>query len=350
MTEIASAAADVEGPGPEAQADGAEDLRGTFVSATVTGLTDQHVAVSLPGGAEGLIPRADLGRGAEPSVGEALQVYVEQESGERYLVSRDKAQRAAVLDALEKLHAEGAVVEGEVVSATQGGFAVDIGVRAFCPSSQVSLRPVRDADELLGQSFRFKIIRFQKGRQNIVLSRRALLENDQDKVFARLKVGALLEGVVRRFADFGAFVDIGGVEGLLHVGDMSWGRISKPSEAVELGQHLTLKVLRFDKKSKRISLGLRQCQDDPWVTVPTKYTEGTPVKGLVVSKTDFGCFIEVEPGVEGLVHATGPMVTASAKCILDKTDIGDELQATVLDVDQGQKRMSLALLETTTAS
>ncbi|MCA9549671.1 MAG: S1 RNA-binding domain-containing protein [Myxococcales bacterium] len=324
-----------------------DDLRGTFVPATVTGLTDMHVSVSLPGGVEGLIPRSDFGRveGEPAAVGDAFEVYVEQESGERYLVSRDKALRMAGLNALEKLHADDAVIEGEVVSATQGGFAVDIGVRAFCPASQISLRPVRDPDELLGQTFRFKIIRFQKARQNIVLSRRALLEREQDKTFGRLKVGALVEGTVRRFAEFGAFVDIGGVEGLLHVGDMSWGRVSKPGEVVSIGQELTLKVLRFDKKAKRISLGLRQCQDDPWLGVPAKYTEGTRVKGLVVSKTDFGCFIEVEPGVEGLVHSTGPMVTATAKKVLDKTDIGDELEARVLDVDQGQKRMSLALFE-----
>ena len=330
------------------------DLRGTFVPATVTGLTDQHVAVSLPGGAEGLIPRADFGRAeaADPrlAVGDALDVYVEQESGDRYLVSQDKAQRIKRLDELERLHAEDATVEGEVVSVTEGGFAVDVGVRAFCPSSQLSLRPIRDPDALLGQTFRFKIIRMQKARQNIVLSRRALLETEQDQALSRLKVGAIVEGTVRRFSDFGAFVDLGGVEGLLHIGDMSWGRISKPSEAVAIGQQLTLKVLRLDNKAKRISLGLRQCQDDPWVTVPQRYPAGTAVKGLVVSKTDFGCFIEVEPGVEGLVHSTGPMVTSTAKRALDKVDIGEELAATVLDLDQSQKRMSLALLEAASAS
>lgn len=160
-----------------------DDLRGTFVPATVTGLTDMHVSVSLPGGVEGLIPRSDFGRveGEPAAVGDAFEVYVEQESGERYLVSRDKALRMAGLNALEKLHADDAVIEGEVVSATQGGFAVDIGVRAFCPASQISLRPVRDPDELLGQTFRFKIIRFQKARQNIVLSRRALLSGSRTR-------------------------------------------------------------------------------------------------------------------------------------------------------------------------
>lgn len=325
-----------------------EDLRGAFVSATVTRIEDEHVAVSLPGEREGLIPRADLAwteDGPGLSVGEALSVYVEQDSGDRYLVSKDKADRMAALDRIGKLHKAGELVEGEVVGASESGYVIDVGVRAFCPGSQFALRPVKNPEEVLGQTFSFKISRYQKNRQNVVLSRRALLEKERDHAMSRLKVGALVEGTVRRFADFGAFVDIGGLDGLLHISDMSWGRVSKPSQIVAIGDKLTLKVLRFDKKNRRVSLGLRQCQDDPWLAVPDKYGEGTPVKGLVVSKTDYGAFIEIEPGVEGLVLATGPMVTDEAKKRIDKIEIGDDCEAKVLDVDQGQKRMSLVLIE-----
>lgn len=326
-----------------------EDLRGAFVDATVTGINDEHVAVQLPGDVQGIIPRTDLARRATDdvnvSVGDSFSVYVEQHSGERYLVSKDKADRMAQLDRLGAMSKAGELVEGEVVGATKDGLVVDVGVRAFCPNAQFALRPLRNPDEVLGQTFTFKISRFQKARQNVVLSRRAMLEKDRDRAIKQLKVGALVQGRVARFTDFGAFVDIGGVDGLLHIGDMSWGRINKPSEAVELGQTLTLKVLKFDKKTRRISLGLRQCQDDPWLTVSERYPSGTRVRGPVVSKTDFGCFIEIEGGVEGLVHISGPMVTDTAQKILSKTDVGDELEATVLDLDASHKRMSLALYE-----
>lgn len=326
-----------------------EDLRGAFVDATVTAIEDEHVSVALPGEALGIIPRGDLVRLSQDdlgvAVGDSFSVYVEQHSGDRYLVSKDKADRMAQLTRLGPISKSGELIEGVVVGVTDGGFVVDVGVRAFCPSSQFSLRPVRDADELMGQTFSFKITRYQKARQNVVLSRRALLEKERDSALKHLKVGALVEGRVVRFADFGAFVDIGGIDGLLHIGDMSWGRINNPSEVVQIGDELTLKVLKFDKKTRRISLGLRQCQDDPWLTVPQRFASGTRVRGPVVSKTDFGCFIEIEPGVEGLVHTSGPMVTDTAQRALAKTDIGDELEATVLDLDPSQKRMSLALFE-----
>lgn len=326
-----------------------EDLRGEFVDAIVTSINDEHVTVSLRSEAQGMIPRADLVRigSAElgVNVGDSFSVYVEQPMGEHYLVSKDKADRMAQFDRLGALKRAGELVEGEVVGIADGGFVIDVGVRAFCPGSQFALRPVRNPDQLLGQTFTFKIARFEKNRQNVVLSRRALLEKERDTAVGRIKVGALVQGKVVRFTDFGAFVDIGGVDGLLHIGDMSWGRINKPSEIVELGEELTLKVLKFDKKNQRISLGLRQCNDDPWLTVAETYPAGTRVNGPIVSKTDFGCFIDIGRGIEGLVHVTGPMVTDTAQKVLNKADIGDELEATVLDLDISQKRMSLALHE-----
>lgn len=323
-----------------------EDLRGAFVAATVTDVAPDHVKVRLEGDAIGTIPAADFGRGGpDVAVGDAFSVYVEQPSREGYLVSKDKAERMAALDRIGAAYEAKEIIEGVVVAASGSGYTVDVGVRAFCPGSQFSLRPIRDPEEVLGQTFRFKVSKFQHSRQNVVLSRRRLLEKERDKLFGRLKVGALVDGTVRRFADFGAFVDIGGIDGLLHVDDLSWGRVRKPSDVVSIGDELTLKVLKFDKKSRKVSLGLRQCQDDPWLEVADKYPIGTAVQGQVVAKTDYGCFIEVAPGVEGLVHITGPAVTDTAKKQLEKTDIGDELKAQVIAVDAHAKRMSLALDE-----
>lgn len=326
-------------------------LEGQVVPGQITEVTDDQLTLKLgEGDATGVLSASDFTRQGQEhgmSVGDQLDVYVDSVGSEpgHYLVSKDKADRLATLDRLHGVFNRKETLEGEVVSEVDGGFAVDVGMKAFLPSSQVALRPVGNPDEVLGQRFTFKIIRFEKRRQNVVLSRRVLLEGERERVFSKLRVGAIVKGVVRSLADYGAFVDIGNSEGLLHVSDMSWARVKHPSEVVEVGQDLLVKVLRFDKKNKRVSLGLKQVQDDPWAAAPDKYAAGTKVKGMVVSKTDFGCFIQVEPGVEGLVHATGNMVTDAAKAKVKKADIGDELEAEVLDLDLAQKRLSLKLIE-----
>ena len=237
-------------------------------------------------------------------------------------------------------------MSGEVVSAIEGGFDVEVmGIRAFLPASQVGLRPVRNPFEVLGHTFNFKVIRFNKSRYNVVLSRKVLLGEERKQTFKRLREGAIVDGVVRSVVDFGAFVDLGAVEGLLHVTDMSYGRLGHPSKVVDVGDKLTVKVLKIDKKARRISLGLKQLEDDPWVDASGRYPKGTEVKGLVVSKTDFGCFIEVEPGLEGLVISKGPMVSDRARAKLRRTDIGDEIEAVVLDLDRAGRRFSLRLKE-----
>lgn len=324
---------------------------GRVLEASVKELGENHVVVNLPGIGEGLVPRRELiPRGSDTvtvGVGDALSVYVEhQAEAGRYFVSKDMADRLAQLEQIERAYESGQTVQGEVVGEMPGGYAVDIGVKAFLPASQVALRAPKDPEEVLGQTLDFKIIRYDRARTNVVLSRRALLEAERDKTLDRLRIGSIVEGTVVRLADFGAFVDLGPVEGLLHISDISWGKITHPSEVVKVGQALTLKVLRFDKKAQKLSLGLRQIEDDPWVQAKTKYPPGTKVRGMVVSKTDFGCFIEIEQGLEGLVHATGPLVSDSAKERLRKTDIGEELSALVLDLDLTARRLSLAVLET----
>ena len=324
-----------------------EPLDGRFVSAEVVEEGSDRIRVRLDGGMEGVLFRSDLRTGARAtSLASTFSVYVEHGSQDgSYVVSKDKADRMACLDRVQRAFEREEVLEGEVVSMTDGGFHVDVGVKAFLPASQIALRPIKDADEVLGHSFHFRVIRFSRGRQNVVLSRRVLLEVERDEALARLKVGALVDGVVRRLTDFGAFIDVGGAEGLLHLNDMGWGRVRRPEDVVQAGQRLKLKVLRFDKKAKRLSLGLRQVQDDPWLKVPEKYPNGTRASAFVVSKTDYGVFVEVERGVEGLVMTAGPMVTESAKRALSRVDIGDDVEVVVIDLDPSQKRMSLVLHE-----
>ena len=324
-----------------------EPLDGRFIPAKVVEEAPDRLRVRLSTGEEGVLDRSDFNVSERPVwSGAEFTVYVEHSAPDgTYIVSKGKADRMARLDLIQKAFEEGTVVDGEVVAVTEGGFHVDVGVKAFLPASQIALRPVKDPDEVLGRSFRFRVIRFSRGRQNVVLSRRSLLAVEREEALARLKVGALVDGTVRRLADFGAFVDVGGVEGLLHLSDMGWGRVRRADEVVQVGQRLKLKVLRFEKKTKRVSLGLRQVQDDPWLKVPEKYAAGTRVTGFVVSKTDYGVFVEIERGVEGLVMTAGPMVTSTARRALARVDIGDDLDVTVLDVDPGQKRMSLVLCE-----
>lgn len=309
----------------------------------------EAVRVSLPSepAAEGIVAQGDLTE--RPAPGAQLEVYVEQLSSESppvYLVSAEKAARLAMYRPVEAAFKAGEVVEGELVSTTEGGYVVDLmGIAAFCPASQVGLRPPRSPQELYGRKLSFKIIRFNRERHNVVLSRRVLLEAERERTMKKLKEGAILDGRVRSLTDFGAFVDLGGVEGLLHISDMSWGRVGHPSKLVSVGDKLVVKVLKLENKGRRISLGLKQLEDDPWLTAAERYPAGSKVQGMVVSRTDFGCFLEVEPGVDGLIHASGPMVSAQAQRAIAKIQIGDELEAEVYDIDRSARRMSLLWID-----
>jgi small subunit ribosomal protein S1 len=326
-----------------------EIMEGRVLGATVASLAEDRVLVELEGSARGWLPLADV-RDREtgaPRVkaGDRIEVFVEQRAGGEWQVSRDKAERLALVDRLEARFRAGETVEGMVVGEVDGGFAVDLGLKAFLPASQIAARPVRDPDQVLGQTFALKIIRFDRERANVVVSRRAVVEAERERSLGALKADAIVEGTVRSLVDYGAFVDVGGIDGLLHISDMSWGRVKHPSDVVQVGQRLTVKVLKLDPKAGKVSLGLRQLEDDPWLEVPSKYPVGTQVTGLVVSKTDYGCFLALQPGVDGLVHSTGPMVTDGARAALKKADIGDDLTARVVDLDLSQKRLSLVLVE-----
>jgi small subunit ribosomal protein S1 len=233
------------------------------------------------------------------------------------------------------------------VARVKGGLSVDIGVKAFLPGSQVDLRPVRNLDKLIGQRYKFKVIKFNKKRNNIVLSRRALLEEERESLkkdtLAKLQEGQLMEGVIKNITDYGAFVDLGGIDGLLHITDMSWGRINHPSERFKVGEQINVKVLKFDPNSERVSLGLKQITDDPWNQVEDKYPPTTRVKGRVVSLTDYGAFVEIEEGIEGLVHISEMSWTKRIKHPSKVVSVGDEVETVVLDLDVPNRRISLGM-------
>jgi len=306
---------------------------------------DDHVVVQLTAGMNALVSARDFG--VPPRSGDEVDVYVDGFNAETkmYAASHDKAKRLRALDAVGRAFQGSKTIEGEVVSTTEGGFVVDVGLRAFLPASQVGLRPLRDPDQILGQRLEFRVLRFNRNRANIVLSRRPLLEAERKEVLRTVRVGAIVEGVVRDIAEQGVGVEVGGADGFIHRSDLSWSRTEKPEQVVSAGQKLRLKVLKVDKKRGRVQLGLRQAQDDPWANADAKYPPGSPVRGMVVSKTDVGCFIEFEPGLEGLIFATGPLATDAAKDRLRKADIGDELDAIVVEVNLLAKRISLQLAE-----
>ncbi len=286
------------------------------------------------------------------AVGNRIQVYIEQrEDAEgNLLISKEKADKMKIWDELEVAHQQEQEVHGKVVSRIKGGMMVDIGVKAFLPGSQIDLTPVRDLDGLVGKTFPFKIIKINHRRGNVVISRRALLEETRDKrrqsTLSTLAEGQLLEGTVKNITDYGAFLDLGGIDGLLHITDISWGRVGHPSDMFAVGDRLEVLVLKYDRESGRISLGLKQKTADPWMNIASKYPEGSRVNGKVVSLTDYGAFVELEPGVEGLVHVSEMSWTHEVRHPSRVVAVGDAVDAQVLHVDQQGRKISLGMKQT----
>ena len=283
------------------------------------------------------------------SVGDPVEVLVEEVESEdgQLVLSKEKAERLKVWDEISNAYDNEEAVEGTIVARVKGGLSVDIGVKAFLPGSQVDLRPVRNLEALLGEKANFKIIKFNKRRGNIVLSRRALLETERKKMrestLTTLSEGQILDGVIKNLTDYGAFIDLGGIDGLLHITDMSWGRINHPSELFQVGDEIKVKVLKFDQEAERVSLGLKQIQPDPWIDAGMRYPLGMRIQGKVVSLTDYGAFIELEPGIEGLVHVSEMSWTKRVKHPSKVVTIGDEVEAVVLDVDERDRKISLGM-------
>ncbi|MEC7751182.1 MAG: 30S ribosomal protein S1 [Myxococcota bacterium] len=333
----------------EAQHDQIQE--GQLVKGTVVAIKGDHVLVDVGYKSEGAIPLYEFRNEEEEaySVGSEVTVYIERsENDQGYIdVSKEKADRLRVWDEIAEAYEKDEVVKGTIVARVKGGLHVDIGVKAFLPGSQVDLRPVRNLDRMVGEEYEFKIIKFNRRRPNIVLSRRALLEREREALktdtMDRLDAGAKLTGIIKNLTDYGAFVDLGGIDGLLHITDMSWGRINHPSQLFNVGDEVDVVVLRYDQDTERVSLGVKQLTADPWDEAKDKYPLGSHVSGKVVSMTDYGAFIEIEPGVEGLVHVTEMSWTRRIKHPSRMVAIGDDVDAMVLDIDLENKRISLGM-------
>ena len=330
---------------------------GSIITGVVIDIDNEWVTVHAGLKSEGVIPRSQfLDDNGEFHLEIGDEVYValeaiEDGSGETRL-SREKARRAETWKALESSFENSEVVRGAINGKVKGGFTVDIhGIRAFLPGSLVDVRPVRDTAHLEGQTLDFKVIKLDQKRNNIVVSRRAVLEQansaEREALLANLQEGAVLKGVVKNLTDYGAFVDLGGVDGLLHITDMAWRRIKHPSEVVKVGDEIDVKVLKFDRETNRVSLGLKQLGSDPWVNIKSRYPENSRVKARVTNLTDYGCFAELEQGVEGLVHVSEMDWTNKNIHPSKVVQVGDEVEVMILDIDEERRRISLGMKQCT---
>ena len=326
---------------------------GEIVRGTVVEIGKEFVTIDVGYKSEGQVPvsqfctRDDT---VEVKPGDEIDVYLERREDDEGIIilSKDKADKMKVWDEISRTCQQGdGMIEGMVVSRVRGGLTVDIGVSAFLPGSQIDLHPVRDLDKFIGKSFTFKILKFNQGRGNIVLSRRAILEEEREvlkkETLKNLCVGAVVEGIVKNITDYGAFIDLGGIDGLLHITDISWGRVGHPAKRFSMGDQISVKVINLDEESGRVSLGLKQLSPDPWSMVEEKYPAGSRVRGKAVSITDYGVFVELEEGLEGLVHVSEMSWTKKIKHPSKYVHIGDIVEAVVLNVDSEKKRISLGM-------
>ncbi|MEM7026872.1 MAG: 30S ribosomal protein S1 [Pseudomonadota bacterium] len=326
---------------------------GTIVSATVVDVIDDNVIVNAGLKSEGIIPIEqffDENGDLEVSLGDSVDVAldsIEDGYGETRL-SREKAKRKIAWEELEKAHEADETVKGVITERVKGGFTVDIDkVRAFLPGSLVDVRPVRDTSYLEGKPLEFKVIKIDQRRNNVVVSRRAVVESEnsteREELLENLSEGALVKGVVKNLTDYGAFLDLGGIDGLLHITDMAWKRVKNPSEIVNIGDEIEVKVLKFDREKNRVSLGLKQMGEDPWMDLTRRYPEGARLHGKVTNLADYGCFVELEEGVEGLVHVSEMDWTNKNVHPSKLVHIGDEVDVVILDIDQERRRISLGM-------
>jgi len=325
---------------------------GDVLNGIVVAVDSEYVTVDIGYKSEGQISISefkDQDGNLGVKVGDKMDVLLERKEGDDSLItlSKEKADKLKAWRSVSKAFREGEIVDGTINSRIKGGLTVDIGINAFLPGSQIDIRPVRNLDKFIGKRFKFKVIKFNKKRSNIVLSRRVLLEEERKvlrgETLKHLKEGEILDGVVKNITDYGAFVDLGGIDGLLHITDISWSRINHPSEKVSVGERIKVKVLNFDRDRERVSLGLKQISPDPWDEVNEKHPVGSQVKGRVVSITDYGAFVELGEGVEGLVHISEMSWTKKVKHPSQVVGVGDIIDAVVLDVDVPKKRISLGM-------
>jgi small subunit ribosomal protein S1 len=321
------------------------------VTGTVVKITDKHVVIDIGLKSEGLIPLEQvLDHEGKPKfkAGDTVDVVVEREEPEGgYLVNYEKALRHKIWDKLEKAANDKTPVKGMVVSRVKGGLTVDIGIKAFLPGSQIEVRPVRNLDGYIGTEIEVRVIKLNKKRGNVVISRKEILEEEQNEkkavTLAQLEEGSVLTGTVKNLTDYGAFVDMGGLDGLLHITDMSWGRLTHPRDLVNVGDEIQVKVLKFDKEKQRVSLGFKQLTPDPWLDATERYPIGAQVRGRVLSVTDYGAFVELEQGIEGLVHVSEMTWSKRMKHPSKMVKPGDEVDTIILSVNPNDRRISLGM-------
>jgi len=325
---------------------------GSIVKGRVLQIRSGVVMLDLGYKSDGIIPVEQFTEEELKNLkpGEELEVFLEaaEDSNGNLILSREKAKKMQVWDVLNRAHQTGAPVKGTIVSMIKGGVTVDLGgVAAFLPGSQIDIRPVRNLNQLLGQTLEMKIVKMNSGRGNIVLSRRSILEDQQnvkkEETLAAMTEGQTISGVIKNVTEYGAFVDLGGIDGLLHITDMSWGRVGHPSELFKIGDKLEVVVLKYDREKQKVSLGLKQKSLDPWAAAAERYPVGARVSGKVVSLTDYGAFVELEHGVEGLVHVSEMSWTQKVKHPSKLVSVGAMIQAQVLNVDPMGKRISLGM-------
>ena len=325
---------------------------GGVVKGRVVGITSTHVLIDVGYKSEGGIPIqefSDRHGNLQVKVGDEVDVFFDSSEGENggIVLSRERAENIKLWEEIEKAYNEGLGIEGRIVGKVKGGFRVDVGVPGFLPGSHVDIRPSRNLDRFIGTTDRFVILKYNRARGNVVLSRRALLEKERDslkkEILKVLEEGVILEGTVKNITGYDAFVDLGGIDGILHISDMSWGRINHPSEVVHVGEKLKVVVLKFDPEKERISLGIKQLTPDPWHTVAEKYPVGSRVQGKVISLMDYGAFVELESGIEGLIHISEMSWTKKVSHPSKILQVGQTVEVVVLNVDPSHRRISLGL-------
>ena len=325
-----------------------------IIEGRVIGINEKEILVDIGFKSEGIINRDEFYSEDLPDVGGKIDVYLERmedESGKTVL-SKEKADFLRRWIELRKIFDSGEIISGKIIKRIKGGMVVDLkGVQAFLPGSQIDVRPVKDFDKYLDVEMEMKVVKFNEMRKNVVVSHKAILEESlaekRDEIFSKLEVGAIMEGRVKNITDFGVFIDLGGIDGLLHITDLSWGRINHPSEIISMDDSLTVKVIDFDNEKKRVSLGLKQLTPHPWETIETDFPEGEKVKGKVVSMTNYGAFIEIKSGIEGLIHVSEMSWTRHVKNPSELYSLGDEVEAIVLSIDTEERKISLGAKQLT---
>jgi small subunit ribosomal protein S1 len=325
---------------------------GEVVTGRIISIDKDHVLVDIGYKSEGQIRIQEFKNEdgeVTAKLDDSVEVMVEwwDDEEERVVLSKEKAANIKIWDAIKTSYDEDGTVEGVISNRVKGGFSVDIGVQAFLPGSQADLRPIRNLDELVGQTFEFKILKYNRKRSNIVLSRRAILEKERESkraaTLAAIHEGQVVEGIVKNITDYGVFIDLGGVDGLLHITDISWGRVKHPSELFAVGDTISVKVLSFDLEKERVSLGMKQLTVDPWSIAAEKYPLGSRISGLVVSLTDYGAFIELEEGIEGLIHVSEMSWTRKVRHPSKIVSVAEKVEAVVLDIKPESRRISLGM-------